>query len=447
MLPILALVGRPNVGKSTLFNRLTASRNALVADVPGLTRDRHHGWATVGDRRIVVVDTGGLAGEDELAVAAEAQTWQAVAEADCVLFMVDARNGLVPADETLAQRLRAAGKPVLLVANKAEGLPSEALAEFHALGFPRVIAVSAKRGTGLAELTRGVAENLPEAGESQDAESEGLPVAVIGRPNVGKSTLMNRLLGEERLLATDIPGTTRDAIRVPLERRGKRYVFIDTAGFRRRSSVEEGAERLGVLAAIRALEAAKVAVIVTDAREGITGQDQRLVRLALERGRAVVIALNKWDDIPPDARHHATVSSDRRLAFVPFARQLHISALRGSGLGELMHAVDEAGAALAAELATPDLNRVLRQLVEATPPPLARGRRIKLRYAHQAGKAPPAIKIHGTQVGRLPASYRRYLAAGFREVFELTGVPLVLQFKSPPNPYADKPRNPRRRRR
>src|SRR5690625_237588 len=270
MLPILALVGRPNVGKSTLFNRLTASRNALVADVPGLTRDRHHGWATLGDQRIVVVDTGGLAGEDELAVAAEALTWQAVAEADCVLFLVDARNGLMPADEALARRLRAAGKPVLLVANKAEGLPDEELAEFHALGFPRLIATSARRGTGMAELTQAVADNLPEAGGSRDAETEGLSVAVIGRPNVGKSTLMNRLVGEERLLASDIPGTTRDAIRVPLERRGKRYVFIDTPGFRRRSSVQEGAERLGVLAAIRALEAARVAVIMIDAREGVT---------------------------------------------------------------------------------------------------------------------------------------------------------------------------------
>lgn len=446
MLPVLALVGRPNVGKSTLFNRLSASHNALVADVPGLTRDRHYGYAMLAERRVMVVDTGGLAAEGGLAEAAEQQTWQAVDEADCVLFMVDARSGLAPADEMLARRLRMTGRPVLLVANKAEGLPEGELAEFHALGFDHVIAASAKRGSGMAELVGAAAGNLPIGGEDR-SDNDALSVAVIGRPNVGKSTLLNRLLGEQRLLATDVPGTTRDAIRVPLERRGHRYVFIDTAGFRRRANVEEGAERLGVLAAIRALEAAEVALVMADAREGITGQDQRLVRLALERGRAVVIALNKWDGIDPDARHHATVSSERKLAFVPFARRLHISALRGSGLGELMQAVNEAGDALRADMTTPDLNRVLQGLTEATPPPLVRGRRVKLRYAHQVGKAPPRIRIHGTQAGRLPAAYKRYLAAGFRDAFELAGVPLALEFRSPSNPYADKPRRPSARRR
>ncbi|MDN5865134.1 MAG: ribosome biogenesis GTPase Der [Gammaproteobacteria bacterium] len=436
MVPVLALVGRPNTGKSTLFNRLTNSRNALVAELPGLTRDRHYGYATIADRRVMIVDTGGLAGEDELAVAAEAQTWQAVAEAHCILFLVDARSGLVPADETLAQRLRERGKPLLLVANKCEGLPPGALAEFHALGFSEVIPLSAKRGSGLSRLTAALAANLPDLPEVEADDPPGLPVAVIGRPNVGKSTLLNRLIGEEGLLATDIPGTTRDAIRIPVERDGKHYLFIDTAGFRRRSQVKEGAERLGVLAAVRALEAARVAVIMTDAREGITGQDQRLARLALERGRAVVIALNKWDGIEPDARHHAQVSSERRFAFVPFARQLQISALHGSGLEKLMKAVDEAGRADAADLPTPDLNRVLQQLVAHTPPPLVHGRRIKLRYAHQAGRSPPRIRIHGTQAEKLPAAYRRYLAAGFRDAFELEGVPLTLDFKSAPNPYS-----------
>ncbi|MGH8272979.1 MAG: ribosome biogenesis GTPase Der [Gammaproteobacteria bacterium] len=447
MLPVLALVGRPNVGKSTLFNHLTASRNALVADVPGLTRDRHYGYATIDERRVLVVDTGGLAGESELAAAAETQTWRAVDEADRVLLLVDARSGLVPADTELAGRLRAMGKLVYLIANKAEGLPPGELAEFHALGFPAVYPVSAKRGSGIAALTSALAEGLPTETPTDEEAEQGLAVSIIGRPNVGKSTLVNRLLGEERLLATDIPGTTRDAIRVPLERKGKHYLLIDTAGFRRRSHVEAGGERLGVLAGIRALEEASVAVVMTDAREGVTGQDQRLVRLALERGRAVVIALNKWDGIEAEARHHALASSERRFTFAPFVRQIQLSALQGTGIGRLLEAVDEAGRAVAAEFATPDLNRVLQRLVAETQPPLVRGRRIKLRYAHQSGKRPPRIRIHGTQAERLPAAYRRYLAAGFREAFALAGVPLALEFKSPANPYADKPRTPRSRRR
>ena len=448
MLPVLVLVGRPNVGKSTLFNRLTASRDALVADIPGLTRDRHYGYAAIDGRRAMLVDTGGLAGEAGLAQVAEEQAWRAVAEAEQVLFLVDARAGLVPADTELAQRLRASGKPVWLVVNKSEGLTAAALAEFHALGFERLFPVSAARGSGLPDLVAALAASLPTAEEEPPAGDGGLGVAVIGRPNVGKSTLVNRLLGEDRLLASDVPGTTRDAIRVPLERDGRRYSLVDTAGFRRRSSVEEGAERLGVLAAIRALESAAVAVVMTDASEGVTGQDQRLVRLALERGRAVVVAVNKWDRLAPEARHHAAVTADRRLAFAPFVRQVRISALHGTGFGELMAAVDEAGAAVDAELSTAELNRVLEALVAANPPPLIRGRRIKLRYAHPAGTRPPRIAVHGTQAERLPAAYRRYLAAGFREAFRLAGVPLALEFKSPPNPYAGRPsRRPRSRRR
>ncbi|MGH8224874.1 MAG: ribosome biogenesis GTPase Der [Gammaproteobacteria bacterium] len=443
MLPVLALVGRPNVGKSTLFNRLTGSRNALVADVPGLTRDRHYGYATLGERRFMLVDTGGLAGETELSDVAEAQTWQAVAESDRVLFLVDARSGLLPADAELAQRLRASGKPVHLLANKSEGLAPGAVAEFHALGLGELFPVSAQRGSGLAVLAEKLCASLPAEQEEAPDDEAGLAVTVIGRPNVGKSTLINRLLGEERLIASDVPGTTRDAIRVPLERDGRNYLLIDTAGFRRRTHVEAGAERLSVLAAISALEAATVAVIMTDASEGVTGQDQRLVRLALERGRAVVIALNKWDGLATDARHHATVTTERRFAFAPFIRCVHLSALHGTGIGELMSAVNEAGIAAVAEFSTPDLNRVLQQLVAQTPPPLVRGRRVKLRYAHQAGKRPPRIRIHGTQAERLPAAYRRYLAAGFREAFRLAGVPLELEFKTPPNPYADKPRTPR----
>ncbi len=449
MLSVVALVGRPNVGKSTLFNRLTATRDALVADMPGLTRDRQYGYAKIGAKTAMLVDTGGLAGEGGLAEAAEAQTWQAISEADHVLFMVDARAGLTPPDMELAQRLRSSGQIVWLLVNKSEGLQPADLAEFHALGFSRLFAISAERGSGMPALLESLEPQLAATGgepEGTDAtESKGaLPVTVIGRPNVGKSTLVNRLLGEERMVASDVPGTTRDAIRVPLVRDGKNYILIDTAGFRRRTSVgEEGPERLGVLAAVRALESATVAIIMTDATEGITSQDQRLIRLALERGRAVVVALNKWDGLDSDTRHHATVTAERKLAFAPYVRALNISALKGSGLRELMRAVDEAGRASRVEFTTARLNRVLENLVADNPPPLVRGRRIKLRYAHPAGSAPPRIVISGTQVDRLPGAYKRYLANGFREAFALTGVPLGLQFEAPPNPYAGRPSGPR----
>ncbi len=452
MLSVVALVGRPNVGKSTLFNRLTATRDALVADMPGLTRDRQYGYAQIGAKTAMLVDTGGMAGEGGLAEAAEAQTWQAISEADQVLFMVDARIGLTPSDMELAQRLRASGHSVWLLVNKSEGLESADLAEFHALGFPRLFPVSAERGSGLPALIEALEPELAATEEEAPAggvgSTDALPVTVIGRPNVGKSTLVNRLLGEERLVASDVPGTTRDAIRVPLVRDGRHYVLIDTAGFRRRTSVgEEGPERLGVLAAVRALESATVAIVMTDASEGVTSQDQRLIRLALERGRAVVVALNKWDGLDTDTRHHATVTAERKLAFAPYVRQLHISALKGSGLRELMRAVDEAGRAARVELTTARLNRVLEGLVADNPPPLVRGRRIKLRYAHPAGSVPPRIVISGTQVDRLPASYKRYLANGFREAFALAGVPLGLQFEAPPNPYAGRPSRQRDKKR
>ncbi len=454
MLPVIAIVGRPNVGKSTLFNRLTATRLALVADLPGLTRDRQYGYADISGKRAVLIDTGGLGAEGGLAEAAEVQTWQAVEEADLVLFVVDARTGMTPADAELSRRLRTSGKPVWLLANKTEGLDPAAYAELYGLGFPRLFPVSAERGSGMPALAEAVSEMLPQP-SAPPAPEEGLAVTIVGRPNVGKSTLVNRLLGEQRVVASDVPGTTRDAVRVSLTRDGRRYLLIDTAGFRRRSNVEPGAERLGVLAAVRALEEAAVAIVMTDAQEGVTVQDQRLVRLALERGRGVVIAMNKCDGLAPDARYHAEVSASRRLAFAPFVRRIRLSALHGTGLAELMAAVDEAGAAAQREFGTAELNRILETLVAVNPPPLVRGRRVKLRYAHPAGHSPPRITVHGTQADRLPAAYRRYLTAGFRDALSLPAVPLELEFRAPPNPYAGRasgrskpkpgPRRPRKR--
>ncbi len=444
MLPVIALVGRPNVGKSTLFNRLTASRQALVADLPGLTRDRQYGYANLGGHRVLLVDTGGLAGEGELAEVAEVQTWQAVAEAGQILFLVDSRAGLSPTDERLGERLRGTGKPIWLLANKAEGLPPEALSEFHKLGFARFHPISARRGDGVTGLIETLVKTWPQAeDEPLKQEDNRLAVTIIGRPNVGKSTLINRLLGEERVLASAVPGTTRDAIRVPLERSGRKYLLIDTAGFRRRARVEAGAERLGVVAAISALENAMVAIVMSDASEGITAQDQRLIRLALERGRAVVIALNKWDGLTREARDNTQASAERRLGFAPFVRRVRLSALHGTGIGEMMAAVDEAGKAMNKEFTTGEVNRVLERLVIKNQPPIIRGRRIKLRYAHPAGSCPPRIVIHGSQVKRLPDTYRRYLAAGFREAFKVLGAPLILDFQSPTNPYVDEPRHSR----
>lgn len=417
----------------------------MVADMPGLTRDRQYGYATLGDRRVLLVDTGGLGAETELGIEAEAQTWRAVQEAEHVFFIVDARTGLVPADEDIAKHLRVSGKPIWLLVNKSEGLPEAALAEFHRLGFERVFSISAARGSGIPGLARAMPQAFPSSKEEVPRDEHGLTVTVIGRPNVGKSTLVNRLLGEQRVLTSQAPGTTRDAVRIPLTRDESRYVLVDTAGLRRRASIESGAERLGVLAALRALEGAVVAIVVTDASEGVTTQDQRLVRLALERGRGVVVALNKWDHLPPDRRRHALATAERLFAFAPFVTRVQLSALHGTGVGELMAAVDETGAAVRLHLPTPELNRVLAELVGGRPPPVVGGRRVKLRYAHQGGVGPPRIVVHGTQAGRLPAAYRRYLASGFRDAFRLTGVPLQLEFRSPPNPYAGRRRRVRPR--
>ncbi len=455
MLPVIALVGRPNVGKSTLFNALTRTRDALVADLPGLTRDRKYGYAQVAGRRFVVVDTGGLvdaaAGVERLMAG---QTLKAVAEADHVLFLVDARAGCTPEDLHVAGLLRRSGRPVLPVANKAESLdPDLAGADFHQLGFGAPVAVSAAHGEGLEDLMERALEAFPPTpAEPADNLADGIRVAVVGRPNVGKSTLINRLIGEERLLAFDQPGTTRDAVRVPFERDGQRYTLIDTAGVRRRARVSEAVEKFSIVKTLQAIEEAHVVVGVLDAHESVTEQDASLLGLVAERGRALVVAVNKWDGIPPDQREAIRDGLDLRLPFLSFAPVLFVSARHGTGVGDLLAAVHKAYDAAMRELPTRELTAALEQAVTAHQPPLVRGRRIKLRYAHQGGRNPPLIVIHGNQTRHVPDAYRRYLENFFRQAFRLGGTPLRIEFRTDENPFAGRrneltPRQVRKRRR
>ncbi|ROR34887.1 ribosome biogenesis GTPase Der [Inmirania thermothiophila] len=455
MLPVIALVGRPNVGKSTLFNHLTRSRDALVANRPGITRDRIYGIGRVGGGGYMVVDTGGLSGEGEgIDAHMAAQTWRAVEEADAVFFLVDGREGLTAADEEVAARLRGTGKPVWLLVNKTDGLDGElACAEFHRLGLGRPHAVSAAHGRGVkAVLQRALAE-LPPGEPEPPEEDDAVRVAIVGRPNVGKSTLVNRLLGEERVLAYDEPGTTRDSIRIPFVRDGRRYLLIDTAGVRRRARIRDFVEKFSVVKAFQAMEAAHVVVLMVDAREGVVEQDAALAGLAVESGRAVVVAVNKWDRLPEAQRRAVGRELELRLGFLlEFAPVRRISALHGSGLEELMAAVDRAHRAATADLATPELTRILQEAVARHQPPLVRGRRIKLRYAHQGGRNPPVIVVHGNRTELLPEHYRRYLANAFREALDLFGTPVRVELRSGENPFAGRrneltPRQIRKRRR
>ncbi len=445
MLPVIALVGRPNVGKSTLFNVLTRTRDALVADVPGLTRDRKYGYARVGERRCVMVDTGGLvetvAGVERLMAE---QTMKAVQEADRVLFLVDARAGCSPSDLHVADVLRRAGKPVLVVVNKAESLdPDMATADFHQLGFGDPVAISATHVEGVWSLMERALEGFPapelEPEPSEDADD--IRVAVVGRPNVGKSTLINRLLGEERLVTFDQPGTTRDTVYVPFERDGQGYVLIDTAGVRRRARVSEAIEKFSIVKTLQAIEHAHVVVGVIDAHETVAEQDASLLGMVVEQGRALVVAVNKWDGIPPDQRQAIRDGLDLRLDFLRFAPVHFISARHGTGVGELMVAVRAAYRAAMRELPTKELTSALEQAVAVHQPPLVRGRRIKLRYAHQGGRNPPIVVIHGNQTQHVPATYRRFLENHFREVFRLEGTPLRIEFRTDDNPFAGR-RNP-----
>ena len=451
MLPVIALVGRPNVGKSTLFNRLTRTRDALVANYPGLTRDRKYGECVFEDRRYLMVDTGGITGEEEgIDAAMAAQSLLAIEEADLVFFLVDARDGLTATDEALAAHLRTRNKRTFLVANKIDGIHAEAeTAEFHALGFTDFHQISASHGRGVLSLMAAAADVLPapvaEETSEEDAlaaaAEQGIKIAVVGRPNVGKSTLVNRMLGEERVVVFDQPGTTRDSVYIPYERHGQRYTLIDTAGIRRRKNVDETVEKFSIVKTLQAIDDANVVILVMDARENVVEQDMHLLGHVLEAGRAVVIAINKWDGLTQDQRDNIRREMDRRLQFVDFAEIHFISALHGTGVGHLYESIAKAHEAATRKLQTPYLTRLLEDAIANNPPPLVNGRRIKLRYAHAGGQNPPIIVIHGNQVDEVPGHYRRYLENIFREKLDLVGTPVRIQFKGTENPFAGK-RNP-----
>ena len=446
MKPVLALVGRPNVGKSTLFNRLTKSRDAIVADFAGLTRDRHYGTGRRGQREYIVIDTGGFepeAGEGSIFREMARQTRQAIAEADAVIFVVDARAGLAGQDHDIANELRRLGKPCLLVANKAEGMREGAqLAEFYELGLGEVIAVSAAHGQGVRSmLDRALdALGLPEPDDEQPAQDDHSPIrlAVAGRPNVGKSTLINTWLGEERLVAFDLPGTTRDAITVPFERGGQMFELIDTAGLRRKGRVFEAVEKFSVVKTLQAIESANVVLLLLDATQGVTDQDAHIAGFIHETGRAVVLAVNKWDAVDAYQRQLVQRSIEARLAFMKFAELHFISAQKRQGLAPLWGAIARARQAAMRKLPTPQLTRLLHEAVQFQAPKRSGMYRPKLRYAHQGGMNPPVVVIHGNSLEGVTDAYKRYLEGRFRKAFDLTGTPLRIELKSARNPYADK---------
>ena len=453
MLSTVAIVGRPNVGKSTLFNALTRTRDALVADLPGLTRDRRYGYVRIQERDVVAVDTGGLTGDgDTLSRLISDQTALAIEESDVVALVLDARDGITGADQRIVDWLRRSGKPIIIAANKIDGLDETiAAAEFHALGLGEPIPIAAVHRRGIGRFTAALAGMLPQD-EAQPATRRdgGIRVCIIGRPNTGKSTLVNRLAGDTRVLAHDMPGTTRDSVEVPFEHDGQRYVLIDTAGIRRRSRVSETIEKFSVVKALQAIADSDVAIVLLDADAGMSDQDASLLGLVLDRGRAPVIAINKWDLPEGEARAALSAEVRRKLVFAPFCPVCRISALHGAGLGELMRRVDACHRSAFAKLTASRLTRELESAVERTPPPLVRGRRIKLRYAHQGGSNPPVIVVHGNQTELVPASYRRYLAGRFRSAFALIGTPLRIEFRTGENPFKGRrntltPRQHRRR--
>ncbi len=441
MLPVIALVGRPNVGKSTLFNFLTKTRDAIVADFAGLTRDRQYGRVKNKEiRPCLVVDTGGIADDAEgIDRVARQQVQVALEEADIVFFMVDGRAGLSTSDKVIADSLRRLNKPVILVTNKTDGVDSfVAISDFYSLALGEPVKIAASHGTGVPELLRMADQLLPIAIEDEAEDKDTIAIAVVGRPNVGKSTLVNRLLGEERVVVFDEAGTTRDSIYISFERNGRKFTLIDTAGMRRRSRIGEVIEKFSVLKALQAVEKANVVIYMIDAREGVTDQDAHLLGLVLEAGRALIIGLNKWDGISIEQKNTINRQLDIKLSFVEFAEKHQISALHGSGVGKMFDMVQGLYEAAMLDMSTPNLTRMLKEATTAHQPPLINGRRIKLKYAHQGGRNPPIVVIHGVQTDVLPDSYKRYLINYYRTAMNLSGTPIRLVFKSPENPFHGK---------
>ncbi len=459
MLPVVALVGRPNVGKSTLFNRLTNSRDALVADYPGLTRDRKYGQAKYDRKQFIVVDTGGISGDEQGIDAKMAnQSLLAIEEADVVLFLVDARAGLTPADIGIADYIRKQQKTVYLVANKVDGLDGDSeSAEFYSLGLGPVYQIAAAHGRGVSQLLDVSLQPLEEAfpdmhipetirndddkdADAQLARLQSLPIklAIVGKPNVGKSTLTNRILGEERVVVFDMPGTTRDSIYIPMERDGREYVLIDTAGVRRRKRVADAVEKFSIIKTLQAIEEANVVLLCVDAREGIADQDLSLLGFVLNAGRSLVIAVNKWDGLNKDVKEDIKRELDRRLGFVDFARIHFISALHGTGVGHLFESVQEAYASATKRINTSMLTRIMEMAQQDHQPPMVRGRRVKMKYAHAGGYNPPVIIIHGNQVEDLPDAYKRYMMNYYRKSLQTMGTPIRVEFKEGANPFEGK---------
>ena len=445
-LPVIAIVGRPNVGKSTLFNRMTRSRDALVADMPGLTRDRHYGTGRVGERPFLIIDTGGFEPVAKEGIVHEMakQTRQAIAEADALIFLVDGRSGLTGADQAIADDLRKAGRPLIVAVNKAEGMRfGTVTAEFHELGLGEPVAISSAHGDGVRDLVELLLDRVApleevdetEAGDEGDRGPRRIKIAIVGRPNVGKSTMVNTLLGEERVIVFDLPGTTRDSIHIDFDRDGRQYTLIDTAGLRRRGKVFEAVEKFSVVKTLQSVADANVVVLVLDARQEISDQDAHIAGFVVESGRAVVVAINKWDGLDDYERERIKRDAARKLQFLSFARTHYVSALKGQGLGAVMRSVDGAAVAAFTKLATPKLTRALVEAVDKQTPPRRGMSRPKLRYAHQGGQNPPVIVIHGNGLDQVPETYRRYLEASFRETFALQGTPLRVEFKTTRNPY------------
>lgn len=442
MIPVIALVGRPNVGKSTLFNQLTRSRDALVADFPGLTRDRKYGEGKVGSLPFIVIDTGGITGdEDGVNTSMARQALTAIEEADAVLFMVDARAGLTATDEALATRLRQLGKAFHVVVNKIDGLNEDiATSEFYALGVENMYAIAASHRRGVSNMIEHVLQAFVEAEELAEPEvrPDSIRVAIVGRPNVGKSTLVNRMLGEERVVVFDQPGTTRDSIYIDYERDDRKYTLIDTAGVRRRKNVKMVVEKFSIVKTLKAVDDAHVVILVMDAHEGIVDQDMHLLGHCVDKGRGLVLAVNKWDGIDSDQRDWVKTELDRRLRFADYADTHHISALHGTGVGHLYKSINNAYESATRKLNTNALTRILEGAVFEHAPPMVNGRRIKLRYAHAGGQNPPLIVIHGNQTGSVPNSYQRYLEKVFRRELKLAGTPVRIEFRTGDNPFSQK---------